>query len=338
MAGFSLGGADNVRRIMSKKKPEKLPPEKEKFIYGKKNPQDPKKDIPGALALGHEKEVAERVFDQMAKFAGYAFNKSHAAAYAYVSYQTAYLKTYYEVEYLTAVLNNRINNIDAVKKYTNYARKEGFEILPPDINRSITEFKVENGNIRFGLAGLRNVGKGLINFIVSEREEHGEFKDFEDFLRRINTTQLNKKSLESLILSGAFSSFGLYRSQLMDIYPTYMEMVANDRKSQALGQFSMFETFEEASKCVNNITVPNIKEYNQETILKYEKEFVGIYLSGHPLDDYLDKYDSFNFTSDMIADMKVDPSDMQSQDDQMGSDFNLDMEDIVEDKIGRAHV
>lgn len=337
MAGFSLGGADNVRRIMSKKKPEKLPPEKEKFIYGKKNPQDPKKDIPGALALGHEKEVAERVFDQMAKFAGYAFNKSHAAAYAYVSYQTAYLKTYYEVEYLTAVLNNRINNIDAVKKYTNYARKEGFEILPPDINRSITEFKVENGNIRFGLAGLRNVGKGLINFIVSEREEHGEFKDFEDFLRRINTTQLNKKSLESLILSGAFSSFGLYRSQLMDIYPTYMEMVANDRKSQALGQFSMFETFEEASKCVNNITVPNIKEYNQETILKYEKEFVGIYLSGHPLDDYLDKYDSFNFTSDMIADMKVDPSDMQSQDDEMGGDFNLDMEDIVEDKQPQVH-
>ena len=309
MAGFSLGGADNVRRIMSKKKPEKLPPEKKKFIFGWKDPLGQKKDIPGALALGHDEKVAEKVFDQMAKFAGYAFNKSHAAAYAYVSYQTGYLKAHYEVEYLTAVLNNRITNIDAVKKYTNYARKEGFKILPPDINKSFTLFKVEDGNIRFGLGALRNVGTGLIDTIVEERSTNGEFKSFEDFVKRVNSNALNKKSLESLILSGAFSSFGIYRSQLIDVYPTYLEMVANDRKLKAQGQFSMFDTFEELTQSVNNIALPNIREYSKESLLKYEKEYVGIYLSGHPLDDYLKKYDSFNFTSDMIADLKVDPSE-----------------------------
>ena len=326
MAGFSLGGADNVRRIMSKKKPEKLPPEKKKFIYGWKDPLGQKKDIPGALALGHDEKVAEKVFDQMAKFAGYAFNKSHAAAYAYVSYQTGYLKAHYEVEYLTAVLNNRITNIDAVKKYTNYARKEGFKILPPDINKSVTLFKVEDGNIRFGLGALRNVGTGLIDKIVEERSTNGPFKSFEDFVRRVNTNTLNKKSLESLILSGAFTSFGIYRSQLMDIYPTYLEMVANDRKSKAQGQFSMFDTFEEVTQKVNNITLPNIREYNKDALLKYEKAFVGIYLSGHPLDDYLKKYDDFNFTSDMIADMKVDPSEMQNDDYEEGG-YNGDFEE-----------
>ena len=306
MAGFSLGGADNVRRIMSKKKPEKLPPEKEKFIHGWTDPLGERKPIPGALKLGHDEKVAERVFDQMAKFAGYAFNKSHAAAYAYVSYQTGYLKAHYEVEYLTAVLNNRITNADFVKKYTNYARREGFEILPPDINKSVTEFKVENGNIRFGLGALKNVGTGLIDTIVEERNKNGEFKSLEDLIKRVNTNTLNKKSLESLILSGSLSCFGHYRSQLLEIYQNCMDMVNSDRKTRATGQFSMFDTFEEASVAVNRVEIPNIKEFNKETLLKYEKDFVGIYLSGHPLDDYLEKYDKFNFTSDMIAGMGSD--------------------------------
>lgn len=306
MAGFSLGGADNVRRIMSKKKPEKLPPEKEKFIHGWTDPTGQKKPIPGALALGHDQKVAETVFDQMAKFAGYAFNKSHAAAYAYVSYQTGYLKAHYEIEYLTAVLNNRINNIDTIKKYTNYARKEGFVILPPDINKSVTEFRVENGNMRFGLGALKGVGTGLIDEIVKERNANGEFKGIEDFLKRVKNNALNKKSMESLILSGAFSCFGAYRSQLMEVYPLYMEMVNADRKSRATGQFSIFDTFEEASEIVNKIELPNIKEYSKDAILKFEKEICGIYLSGHPLDDYLDKYDNYNFTSEMFADLEVD--------------------------------
>ena len=298
MAGFTLGGADNVRRIMSKKKPEKLPPEKQKFIYGGTGGDG--RPIPGAVALGHDAQVAERVFEYMAKFAGYAFNKSHAAAYAYVSYQTGYLKAHYEIEYLTAVLNNRINNIDTIKKYTNYARKEGFQVYPPDINKSITEFKTENGNMRFGLGAIKGVGTGLIDLIVKEREANGEFKSFEDFVRRAPAGAMNKKAMESLIYSGAFDSFGHARSQLIEVYPAYMDMASSDRKAKASGQFSFFDTFEAETEVLNKIEMPNIKEYNKEALLKYEKDYVGIYLSGHPLDDYLDKYDDYNFTSDMI--------------------------------------
>ena len=304
MAGFSLGGADNVRRIMSKKKPEKLPPEKQKFIYGGMGANG--KPIPGAIALGHDKDVAEKVFEQMAKFAGYAFNKSHAAAYAYVAYQTGYLKAHYEVEYLTAVLNNRITNADLVKKYTNYARVEGFTIYPPDINKSFTEFKVENGNIRFGLGALKHVGTALIDLIVEEREKNGKFKSFEEFIRRITANTLNKKSMESLILGGAFDCFGHPRSQLMEVFPKYMDLVASDRKAKACGQFSFFDTFEEETQSLNKIDYPNIKEFNKDTLLKYEKDYVGIYISGHPLDDYFDKYDSFNFTSDMMPESYSD--------------------------------
>ena len=304
MAGFSLGGADNVRRIMSKKKPEKLPPEKQKFIYGGMGANG--KPIPGAVALGHDPVVAERVFEYMAKFAGYAFNKSHAAAYAYVAYQTGYLKAHYEVEYLTAVLNNRITNADLVKKYTNYARVEGFTIYPPDINKSCTEFKVENGNIRFGLGALKHVGTALIDSIVEERDKNGEFTSLEDFLRRVTAATLNKKSMEAFILSGALDVFGHPRSQMLEAFPKYMDLVAADRKAKACGQFSFFDTFQEETQILNKIDYPNIKEFNKDTLLKYEKEFVGIYISGHPLDDYLDKYDGFNFTSDMMPESDVD--------------------------------
>ena len=315
MAGFSLGGADNVRRIMSKKKPEKLPPEKQKFIYGGMGANG--KAIPGAIALGHDEKVAEKVFEQMAKFAGYAFNKSHAAAYAYVAYQTGYLKAHYEVEYLTAVLNNRITNADLVKKYTNYARVEGFTIYPPDINKSYTEFKVENGNIRFGLGALKHIGTALIDNIVEERNKNGDFESLEDFLRRVTVATLNKKSMEALILSGALDCFGHARSQMLEAFPKYMELVANDRKAKQSGQYSFFDTFEEETQSLNKIEYPNIKEFNKDTLLKYEKEFVGIYISGHPLDDYLDKYDGFNFTSDMLPESTADEFEGEE-----GGDFN----------------
>ena len=236
----------------------------------------------------------------MAEFAKYAFNKSHAAAYAYVGYQTAYLKCYYEVEFLTAVLNNRITNIDEIKKYTTFAKKEGIDILPPNINKSITEFKVEKGNIRFGLAGLRNVGSQVVDTIIEERNKNGEFKSFEDFVSRVDGMALNKRCLESLIMSGAFDCFGKHRSQLMQVYPVAVERAVKEAKNRDSGQISMFggDLFED--KSFTELSYPNIKEYNKETILKNEKEFVGIYLSGHPLDSYLDKFDGFTFTSDMI--------------------------------------
>ena len=333
MAGYSLGGADNVRRIMGKKQVEKIQFEKEKFLNGYIDPTGQKPPIPGAIALGHDKDVSIKIFDQMAKFAGYAFNKSHAAAYAYVAYQTAYLKTYYEVEFLTAVLNNRIASADNVKKFTNYARKEGFEILPPDINKSNTLFKTENGNIRFGLGALKNVGTAVTDFIMQEREKNGEFKSFEDFISRCACAEsgINKRTLEALILSGAFASFGRYRSQLMDVYPLIMERTIADKKKKATGQFSIFDTFEEESAVVNSVEYPNIKEYNKETLLKNEKAYAGIYLSGHPLDDYIEKYDSFTFTSDMFDNL-VQEGEENFEQEEFGDEINsFDSDDNIKD-------
>ncbi len=299
MAGFSLGQADNIRRIMGKKKVEKIAAEKVKFVEGWEDPEG-KSSIPGAVKLGHDRAVAEKVFDRMAEFAKYAFNKSHAAAYAYVGYQTAYLKTYYEVEFLTAVLNNRITNADEIKKYTTYAKKEGFEVLPPDINKSTTFFRTEDGNIRFGLAALKGVGSTVIDLIISERNKNGDFKSFEDFISRVDIQALNKRVLESLIVAGAFDCFGKYRSQLMAVYSVAVERAIKDHKNKQSGQFSMFDSIADVKVDFDSLDYPNIKEYNKETLLKFEKEVVGIYISGHPLNDYIDYYDSFNLTSEML--------------------------------------
>ena len=297
MAGYSLGQADNMRRIMSKKKVEKIAHERIKFIDGY---DDGKNNIPGAVKLGHSREAAEKVFDKMAEFAKYAFNKSHAAAYAYLSYQTAYLKTYYEVELITAVLNNRITNLDEVKKYTAFAKKEGIEVLAPDINKSNTYFKTENKNIRFGLAALKGVGSAVIDEIIKERDANGEFKSFEDFISRATIPVLNKRVLESLIVSGAFDCFGKHRSQLMAVYGVAVDRAIRDTKNKKTGQFSMFDCFTDMKQEFNSLDWPDIKEYNKETLLKFEKEIVGIYISGHPLDNYLEYYDRFNLTADML--------------------------------------
>ncbi len=312
MAGFTLGQADNIRRIMGKKQVEKIAAERVKFVDG----YDDEKSgvhIPGAVKLGHKREVAEKVFDKMAEFAKYAFNKSHAAAYAYLGYQTAYLKTYYEVELLTAVLNNRITNLDEVKKYTAFAKKEGIEVLAPDINKSRTYFKTENGNIRFGLAALKGVGSTVIDEIIKERENGGEFKSFEDFISRATIPVLNKRVLESLIVSGAFDCFGKYRSQLMAVYGVAVDRAIRDSKNKKTGQFSMFDSFSEIKEEFNSLDWPDIKEYNKETLLKFEKDIVGIYISGHPLDDYMDYYEKFNLTSDMLAPKEEELGDEESE-------------------------
>ncbi len=312
MAGFTLGQADNIRRIMGKKQVEKIAAERVKFVDG----YDDEKSgvhIPGAVKLGHKREVAEKVFDKMAEFAKYAFNKSHAAAYAYLGYQTAYLKTYYEVELLTAVLNNRITNLDEVKKYTAFAKKEGIEVLAPDINKSRTYFKTENGNIRFGLAALKGVGSTVIDEIIKERENGGEFKSFEDFISRATIPVLNKRVLESLIVSGAFDCFGKFRSQLMAVYGVAVDRAIRDSKNKKTGQFSMFDSFSEMKEEFNSLDWPDIKEYNKETLLKFEKDIVGIYISGHPLDDYMDYYEKFNLTSDMLAPKEEELGDEESE-------------------------
>lgn len=294
MGGYTFAQADNVRRIMGKKKKELMPIEKKKFIYGEEET-----GIPGAIKLGISEEVAEKVFGEMESFASYAFNKSHAAAYAYLTYQTAYLKCYHEVEFITAVINNRITNLDEIKKYVLYAKKENIEVLPPDINHSYSVFTVEDGKIRFGLGGLKNVGVGVIDSIVKERDQNGKFLDFMDFVSRVDTLALNKRCLESLILSGAFDCFGKYRSQLMNVFDLAVERTMRDRKSRATGQFSLFDV-DNTMKKYDDLDYPNIKEFSKDTKLKHEKEVVGIYVSGHPLDEYMDRFSGFSLTSDML--------------------------------------
>lgn len=305
MGGYSFAQADNVRRIMSKKKKDKMPIEKQKFIYG----QEGEKAIPGALKLGVKEEVALQVFNEMESFASYAFNKSHAAAYAYVTYQTAYLKCYHEVEFLAAVINNRINNLDEIKKYVMYAKKEGIELLLPDINKSDVLFTVENQKLRFGLAALKNVGVGVIETIVNERKANGEFKDFMDFCERVNSLALNKRCLEALILVGAFDSFGVKRSQLMMVYEKAVEIVSKDKKTRETGQTSLFDTLIVKDDKFGSLSYPDVKEYAKDSKLKHEKEVAGIYLSGHPLDDFMSFYDNISFTADMLVKEDENPEE-----------------------------
>ena len=296
MAGYSLGQADNIRRIMGKKQVDKIDKEREKFINGWEDPEG-KKSIPGAVKLGHDAKVADKIFNEMKEFAKYAFNKSHAAAYAHVTYQTAYLKCYYETEFITAILNDRITNADDIKKYVSFARSEGIEVLPPDINKSLTYFNVENKAIRFGLGGLKHVGTALTDNIIKEREENGQFKSFDDFINRAVQVGVNKKAIECLILSGAFDCFGHARSQYMAVYEKLVERAIKDKKSNQLGQMSFFGE----DKLVDTTDYPDIKEFNKKTLLKYERDIIGVYMSGHPLQDYVKRFDNYTLTSDMLS-------------------------------------
>ena len=303
MAGYTLGQADMVRRIMGKKKVEKMAEEKEKFIFGWQDPKG-EKSIDGALKRGVSEEVARKVFADMEDFAKYAFNKSHAAAYAYLSYQTAYLKCYYPVEFLVAVLNNRITNIDEIKKYTIYARQQNYEILPPDVNKSETYFSVENNKIRYGLAALKNVGIGVVEEIIENREKFGPYKDLYDFIERVQGGSLNKRCIEALILSGAFDSLGATRSQMMSVYESVVDTVSKDHKNKATGQFSLFDDASFTTTDKNYVKMPDIKEYAKQAKLKFEKQVLGIYLSGHPLDNYMNEFNKFSFNSSMIPEEK----------------------------------
>ncbi len=299
LAGYTLGRADSVRKMMGKKKLKDLMQEREVFLNGCPEVNG-KAGVDGAIKRGLDKDVANKLWDEMEKFGSYAFNKSHAAAYAHVSYQTAYLKTHFEPEFLTSVLNNRITNIDEIKNYVTYAKEEKIPVLPPDINESLTYFDVKDGKIRFGLAALKNVGVAVVESIIEEREQNGKFKSLSDFINRMDSAALNKRCIESMILSGAFDCFGKHRSQLMRVYPSIVEKVSSDKKHQATGQFSLFDTILK-NDVVNEVEYPNIKEYDNDTKLKLEKEVVGVYISGHPLDNYLDKYKTFNLTSDQFV-------------------------------------
>ena len=299
MAGYTLGQADMVRRMMGKKKMDAMIAERQIFLNGRPAANG-KTAIDGALKRGVPADVANKVWSEMESFASYAFNKSHAAAYSYITYQTAYLKCYYEPEFLTSILNNRITSADEIKNYVAYAKEEKIEVLPPDINLSETYFSVKDGKIRFGLAALKNVGIGVVDTIIAERNLNGNYKDLEDFIKRLDGQALNKRCVESMILSGAFDCFGVKRSQMMNVYEIIIDRVSKDKKNRATGQLDMFGGSSSMPSIENKVEYPNIAEYSDQTKLKFEKQVVGTYISGHPLDNYIDKLSKFNFNSSMI--------------------------------------
>ena len=327
LAGYTLGRADSVRKMMGKKKLKDLQLEREVFLNGCE-PANGKAGVEGAVKRGLDPDVANKLWDEMEKFGSYAFNKSHAAAYAHVTYQTAYLKCHYEAEFLTSVLNNRITNSDEIKNYITYAKEEKIEVLPPNINLSETYFMVKDNKIRFGLAALKNVGVNVVDQIVSERKLNGDYKDLNDFVNRLDTTLLHKRCVESMILSGAFDCFGVKRSQMMRVYPQIIEKVVSDRKKQATGQFSLFGDLLKDDK-TNIIAMPNIPEYDDQTKLKLEKEVVGIYISGHPLGNYIGEFKKFNFNGGMLQVEDRDEDDEDNNDVEAKYDGLTDNMDVT---------
>lgn len=313
LAGYTMGQADGVRKIMGKKLADKLPIEKQRFIYGWEDPEG-KKSIEGVLKRGMNLEDAEKLWSQMEKFGSYAFNKAHACAYSFVTYQTAYMKTYHITEFYTAIINNRITKSDELTHYMGLARQHDITILPPDINKSHAYFTVEDDHIvRYGLGGLKGVGVGLVEELVAEREKNGEFKSLYDFINRMGHEAHNKRFLESMIWSGAFDCFGVHRSQMIAVYDKIVERVTADRKSQSQGQISLFDNLLKNDEVSNVINYPNIPEYDYQQKLRYEKEVMGVYVSGHILDEYRDKYREYNLNSSMFVPTTIISEDGESE-------------------------
>ena len=300
LAGYSLGRADLVRRAMGKKKLDVMAKEREIFIHGQVD-EDGKIVVPGCVRNGIDEKSANKIFDEMAEFAKYAFNKSHAAAYAVVSYRTAYLKAYYPEEFMAATLNSFLGNLDKVPYYIDECKRLNIQILKPDINRSYTKFTVDNGKIRFGLGSIKNVGIAVVDAIVEERRKNGEYKSFTDFCERVQNESVNKKCVESLIKAGAFDEFEQTRSTLMASFETILDSIADSSKKSYKGQVSMFdlggeqEDTNELEKLKYNYTT--VKEYTDKELLSMEKEMLGLYISGHPLEEFrkeIEEYTNIN--------------------------------------------
>lgn len=285
LAGYSLGKADLLRRAMSKKKADVMKKERAHFIYGQKD-EDGNVIIEGAVNRGISESVAISIFDEIMDFASYAFNKSHAAAYAVVAYQTAYLKRFYPVEYMAALLTSTMGFAEKVTEYITVCGDMKIALLPPDINKSFYRFTVEDGAIRFGLEAVKNVGHKLLIDITGERENTGGFATFFDFCERMSGSDLNKRALESLIKCGAFDSLSGNRAQMIAVYDDFLEGIATTRKRNIEGQISLFGDMDDDKSTASHYEFPNIAEYDTRSLLAMEKEIIGLYLSGHPLDDY----------------------------------------------------
>ena len=280
LAGYSLGQADMVRRAMSKKKVKDIERERGAFLHG-----DPTRNIKGCAANGIPESVAQSIYDEIYDFASYAFNKAHAVSYAVVAYQTAWFKCHYPREYMAAFLTSVLDSQDKVAEYIAECKDNGIALLPPDINESGLSFSVSGPNIRFGLAALKGVGRGLVNAVIAEREQGGAFTSFPEFCSRMYDRDLNKRVLDSLIRSGSFDSMGYRRSQLLKVYEQVMDSIARDRKQNLDGQFDMFGGGGDVAS-VPEMILPDIPEFSRGELMSMEKELTGLYLSGHPMDEY----------------------------------------------------
>ena len=281
LAGYTLGRSDLVRRAMSKKKAAVMEKERQNFVYG-----NPEEGVPGCIANGISEQVANKIYDEMIDFAKYAFNKSHAAAYAVVSYQTAWLKYYYPVEFMAALMTSCIENPSKVAEYILNCRQMGIKILPPDINRSEGNFSVEPGGIRYGLSAIKGIGKPVMEAIVQERNQGGSYTSLKDFAQRLSGKEVNKRTIENFIKAGAFDSLGGTRKQFMMIYVQVLDTVNQEKKSSITGQMSLFDIMGEEEKKSFEIRLPDVGEYGREMKLAFEKEVLGVYISGHPLEEY----------------------------------------------------
>ncbi|MBR5191800.1 MAG: DNA polymerase III subunit alpha [Clostridia bacterium] len=307
LGGFTLGHADVVRKAMGKKKIEIMEQQKSIFVYGGIN-ESTGQPVDGAIKRGVPEDIAIKIYDNMKPFARYAFNKSHAAAYAVLAYQTAYLKRYYPVQFFCSILNNRIDKIEELSKYLTCIKADNIQVLPPDINKSKAYFSCENGGIRFGLVGLKNVGLAIINDIIEERNKNGDFKSFEDFINRTTDLGINKRLVESLILSGSFDSFGINRRALMEVHEEFMDRVSSYNKKKNSMQISIFGTLLDEDEGLT-LEYPNTPEYSSKERLSLEKTVLGIYLSGHPLEDFKEQFDKFSFTTEALSYYELDENE-----------------------------
>lgn len=302
LAGFSLGEADLVRRAMGKKDKKTLLAQRDKFIHGGTSDVNGS-HIQGCVSNGISAGVASKIFADMEGFASYAFNKSHAAAYATLAYQTAWLKRYYIKEFICALLNNRLNKIEEITKYVIYLKGKGFKVFSPDINRSKTAFSVENDGVRFGLSALRGTGQAVCDLVIEERNRGGDFSDFPDFISRC-APFLNKRIIEGLICSGAFDSMGVYRSQLMLVYDSVYMRAVGMAKQKSGAQISLFGEFIEEEKLTAEY--PDVPEYELNEKLAKEKEVLGVYVSGHPFEKYMNEFADCNFNCSLLDDYTED--------------------------------
>lgn len=283
LGGYSMGRSDLVRRAMSKKKASVMEKERRNFVFG-----NPEEGVPGCIKRGIKEEVANKIFDQMTDFANYAFNKSHAAAYAVISMQTAFLKYYYPVEFMAALMTSVIDNPDKCAEYILHCREMKIKILPPSVNSGLGPFTSEDGKIRYGLYAIKSIGRGVIDMIVSERTARGPYASIRDFIDRTYGKDINKRAIENLIKAGALDGLGGTRKQLMQVYARVLDAAAADSKEKMDGQLSLFDFMSPETKQQFEIRLPEVGEYSKEEKLAFEKEVLGVYLSGHPLEDWTD--------------------------------------------------